>query len=158
MRRRHRWGTFICSRRGVAFGWICIEPPAAAAAVAAASARFPERVINATGFVYRASLCPVQICRSWNLHPVLLCLVNKTIWSSLNSERKNSLISERDFLAHFANFDVVYYDFARQARTKISWTTASENAKWEKISGPDNNHTTVVDHRKFETSRTLWII
>ena len=24
------------------------------------------------------------------------------------------------FLAHFANFDVVYYDFAGQARTKIS--------------------------------------
>ena len=37
-----------------------------------------------------------------------------------------------DISSHFANFDVVYYDFARQARTKISWTTASENAKWEK--------------------------
>ena len=28
--------------------------------------------------------------------------------------------SEPDILAHFANFDIVYYDFAGQARTKIS--------------------------------------
>ena len=39
---------------------------------------------------------------------------------------------------HFANFDVVYYDFAGQARTEISWTTTSKNAKWDEIFSPDD--------------------
>ena len=34
---------------------------------------------------------------------------------------------------HLANFDFVYYDFAGQERTEISWTTMSENAKWGEI-------------------------
>ena len=37
--------------------------------------------------------------------------------------------SEPDISSHFANFNVVYYDFAGQARTEISWTTRSENEK-----------------------------
>ena len=39
--------------------------------------------------------------------------------------------------SHLANFDIVYYDFAGQARTEISWITRSKYAKWEEIFIPD---------------------
>ena len=38
------------------------------------------------------------------------------------------LKAERIETITFANVDLVYYDFAGQARTEISWTTASKNA------------------------------